>query len=82
MTIINQYSMIWSAVIIVGLAGFFLLRKGVTLRRLLIVLGTGAVFFGGWLTLRPDPASTNNLNDFQAELGNGVTILLELQSPF
>jgi hypothetical protein len=82
MLFINQYSMVWSGAIIIGLASFLLLRKGITPWRIMSVLGIGVLFFGGWLALRPDPASTDNLDQFQSELGSGQTVLLELQSPY
>jgi hypothetical protein len=82
MGLINQYSIVWSSLIIIGLAAFLLLRKGLTPWRVMTVIGIGVVILGGWLAVRPDPASTDDLNQFQAELGYGQAVLLELQSPY
>jgi hypothetical protein len=82
MTFINQYSIVWSGVILFGLVAFLLLRKGYTTQRILIILGLGAILITGWLIIRPDPPSTNDFDAFQSEIGNGQTVLLELQSPF
>jgi hypothetical protein len=82
MQFINQYSMLWTSVILLGVISFVLLRKGVTLERGLIILGAAVLFFGIWLGLRPDQATTVDLGDFQSELGNGQSVLLELQSPY
>jgi hypothetical protein len=82
MTFINQYSMLWSSLLILGLVGFFLLRKGITLQRGLIVLGVGILLLAGWAVLRADPATTDDLDQFQTQLGSGQNVLLELQSPY
>lgn len=82
MTFINQYSIVWSSLILVGLVAFILLRRGFTTSRVIIVLGLGLAFIGGWFIIRPDAASTDDLVEFQSELGNGQTVLLELQSPY
>ena len=82
MQFINQYSMLWTSVILLGLVSFFVLRKGITLQRGLTVLGIAVLLVASYFGLRPDQATTNDLGDFQAELGGGQSVLLELQSPF
>jgi hypothetical protein len=82
MQIINQYSMLWSGLLILGLLGFFILRKGFTIYRVLTLLVVGIALVLGWLVLRPDQASTNELTQLKAEVGQGQAVLLELQSPY
>ena len=82
MQIINQYSMLWGGILILALVGFLILRKEAKLVNIAILIGLGAVLAGGWLVLRPDQASMNEMNQFQVELGDGQPVLLELQSPF
>jgi hypothetical protein len=82
MVFINQYSILWSSLLVLILVSFFLLRKGITLQRGLIILGIAVLLLGGWLGIRPDPASTADQDQFHGELGNGQSVLLELQSPF
>ena len=82
MQIVNQYSMLWSGVIIMGAAAFFILRKGYTLKKGLGLLAIAALLLTGWLFLRPQQASTVGMTQFQAELNGGLPVLLELQSPF
>ena len=82
MTFINQYSMLWSSLIILGLAAFFLLRKQVSLARILALGGVAGLLLASWFLLRADPATTTDLADFQAEIGAGEAVLLELQSPY
>ena len=82
MEIINQYSMLWSGVIILAVGVFFILRKGYKPKDGLKMLGLAAVLLGVWLFLRPQQASTNEYVQFQAELGQGQDVLLEMQSPY
>ncbi len=82
MEIINNYSMIWSGVLLLGLAAFLIFRKGIQLQKGLLLIGIGAVLLGGWIVLRPERASTTELAQFKAELGQERSVLLELQSPY
>jgi hypothetical protein len=82
MDIINHYSMLWSALIILALAAFILLRRGFKAKNGLILLILAVVLLAGWFVLRPQRASADELTVFQAELGQGQNVLLELQSPY
>jgi membrane protein implicated in regulation of membrane protease activity len=82
MEIINNYSMIWSGVIILVLAAYFLFRRGIKLQKGLVLIVIAAVLVGGWLVLRPQQASTTEMVQFEAEFGQGRFVLLELQSPY
>ncbi len=82
MELINHYSMILSAIFVVGMTAYFLLRDGYKSADGMILLVVMAVMIGGWLLLRPKPGSDDGLAQFQAELGQGRAVLLEMQSPF
>ena len=82
MTFINQYSMLWSAVLIFGLTAFFLLRRGFDTKAGVKLLGVGALLLVGWLVSRPQQANTVEYNQFQTGLESDKAVLLELQSPF
>lgn len=82
MAIVNHYSMLWGAVFILGLAAFFLLRKGYKPESGLKLILIAVVLLLGWFLLRPPGASTTELAQFQAEFGQGQSVLLELQSPY
>ena len=82
MEIINQYSMLWGGVIILGLTAFFLLRKGFKRKDGIKLLLLAIALLSVWLILRPQQASTNEMADFQAQLGQGQAVLLEMQSPY
>lgn len=82
MVIINQYSMLWSAIIILGLVVFFVLRRGFKRSDSILLFFIVAALLAGWLVLRPKQATTAEYAHFQSELGQGQAVLLELQSPF
>ena len=82
MEIINQYSMLWSGVFVLVLAAFFLVRRMGAAKGGLIVLLVAGVLVAGWFVLRPDQSNTNDLVQFESELGTGRNVLLELQSPY
>jgi Flp pilus assembly protein TadB len=82
MTFINQYSILWSSLIVLGLAAYLVLRRGFSLQRSLVVIVIGGLLLASWFFIRPQQANTTDLGQFQAELGSGQAVLLELQSPY
>ena len=82
MTFINHYSMLWGGILILGLVAWRMLRKCFKPKDGLILFGLGAGLLVIWLALRPQPAVNLELAQFQAELGSGKAVLLELQSPY
>ena len=82
MELINQYSMLWSSVLVLVVAAYFVLRKGSKSGGGIKLLVLAVVLFGGWLILRPQQATTSEFAQFQSELGQDKAVLLELQSPF
>ena len=82
MGLINHYSLLWGGLIVLGLVAIVLWRKGFQRKDGLKLLVLVVVLFVAWLLLRPAPASTTELTQFQAELGQGQAVLLELQSPY
>ena len=82
MQIFNQYSMLWGGIFILGLAAFVLLHKGIKLKDGITLFVLAIALFGIWLFLRPEQASTNELGDFQSQIGQGQAVLVEMQSPY
>ncbi len=82
MVIVNNYSMLWGGILILGLAVFFLLRKGSRSKNGLKLILIAAALFVSWLVLRPDQATISEITQFKGELGQGQAVLLELQSPY
>lgn len=82
MQIINQYSFA-----IFGLAGLLLLAlllaRGGRGRGRLVVLALAAVALaGGWLMVRPTATPGAGVAQVRSQIGAGVPVLLELQSPY
>ena len=82
MEIINHYSMLWIGIIILGLAAFVLLRKGIKSKDVIKLAVLAVVLLIAWLLLRPQQASTTEIAQFQAQLDQGLSVLLEMQSPY
>ena len=82
MEIINNYSMLWIGIIILGLAAFLLLRKGFKSKDGIKLAVLAVALLIVWLLLRPQQASTTELAQFQEQLGGGLAVLLEMQSPY
>jgi hypothetical protein len=82
MEIINNYSMFIFGLSILGLAAFFSFRRGFNPKNGILLLVIAALLLTGWFVLRPEQATATKLADFQAELSQGQTVLLELQSPY
>ena len=82
MEIINHYSMLWIGIIILGLVAFVLLRKGFKSKDVIKLAVLAVVLLIAWLLLRPQQASTTEIAQFQAQLDQGLPVLLEMQSPY
>jgi thiol-disulfide isomerase/thioredoxin len=81
--LINQYSAIWFAVLLVGIIGYFLLRKQPRWREFLALGVLIISLLLVWNALRP--RQTPLMSDEQkisAEIGQGQPVLLEFQSPY
>ena len=82
MVTINLYSMVWGGLIILGMAVFFILRRGFKPRDGIKLIALTLALLVAWVLLRPQQASTTELAQFQAQLGQGQAMLLEMQSPY
>ncbi len=80
MWIINQYSFV-----IFGLAGVLLLALllGRTNRkRLALIALAGVALIALWLAVRPSATPAAEVAQVRGQIGQGVPVLLELQSPY
>jgi hypothetical protein len=82
MEIVNQYSMLLSGLVILGLAVFVFLRRGFKLRDGMMLLALAVGLFAVWMVIRPEQASTNELAEFRSQIGWGQAVLIEMQSPY
>jgi hypothetical protein len=82
MQLINQYSMLWGGVLILGFTVFMFFRKGFKARDGIILLVLTIAIFAIWMVIRPDQANTSELAEFQSQIGQGQAVLVEMQSPY
>jgi len=82
MEIVNQYSMLWGGVFILGFAVFMLMHKGFKPRDGIILLVLTGALFAAWMFIRPEQANTDKLSDFRSQIGQGQAVLVEMQSPY
>jgi 4-hydroxybenzoate polyprenyltransferase len=83
MQIINQYSAVWIAAVLVVVVGFILLRRKPKWPQFLVfsVLLLGLV--SAWIILHPrQTASVDTTAQVQSSIGQGTPVLLEFQSPY
>jgi hypothetical protein len=79
---LNLYSALLLILIILLLAGRYLLRRGVSRGRLLVfgLIAVGVV--GGWFALRPVQTPHQASAELRSQIGAGTPVLLEFQSPY
>jgi len=83
MKLVNQYSAVWIAVFLVAVVGVILLRRSPKWPQFLVfgllVLGLVAA----WVFLHPrQSAQVMDAARVQASIGQGIPVLIELQSPY
>jgi hypothetical protein len=82
MTWINHNSaLLLGAAILAGVA-FYLLRDGIKARDLLLLTGLAAALLLLWLAVRPRQTSLEQGKTLLSQIGAGVPVLLEIQSPY
>jgi hypothetical protein len=72
--------MVLGGMFILGLAAYVLLHKGIKLKNGIWLFAVFVALFVSWLFLRPEQASTNELAEFQLQIGQGQAVLVEMQS--
>jgi hypothetical protein len=83
MQIINQYSAIWAAIVLLAVAGFVLLRRKPSWTKGLVLAGLALGVVLAWALLHPRQTVSNlDPTQLQASIGKGTPVLLEFQSPF
>lgn len=79
---LGAYSLILLALLMLALTGVLLFRKGIRPAEAaafaLVLIG----LIAAWLVLRPRATPAANLNEITAQIGAGMPVLLEFQSPY
>jgi hypothetical protein len=83
MQVFNQYSVVWIGALLVIIMGYFLLRRKLKWFQVLafgiLLLGLGSM----WVLLHPRQTDRiNSAAQVEASIGQGIPVLLELQSPY
>jgi thioredoxin 1 len=80
---VNQYSYVLSAVFLWLLLALLLLRRRAGRRRGAFILGAVALFMlGFWLVVHPVQSGSPDPAAVRSQIGAGMPVLLEFQSPF
>ena len=79
---INLYSSVLVGLVVLALAGRFLLRHGVSVESVLALVLLAAGLFAAWWATRPSQTQHKGLAQLRSQIGAGKYVLLELQSPY
>jgi len=79
---INLYSAPLLIVIVILFAGFVLLRRGVSRVRVAALVLLALALVAGWWFVRPVQTPHADLDSLRGQIGVGMPVLLEFQSPY
>ncbi len=80
--ILNQYSFVLLAVLILALAAYTRLRRGFRRFDWLLLIGLAGLIFAAWWVMHPTATRVQNADTVRAKIGAGTPVLLEFQSPY
>lgn len=78
--ILNHNSFAIFGLVVFVAAAVILLRRGREPRQLLILGGIGAALLLVYFGIRPAEATSGEVSEIQAQIGDGTPVLLEFQS--
>jgi len=82
MQIINHNSLLILALAILAAVAYLLLRHGFERRNFLILAGLLAGMIVVWMIIRPRATPATNPMELYNQIGAGVPVLVEFQSPY
>ncbi len=82
MKFINQHSFFIFTGLLLLTAAFIILRTGITIPRLMLILGLILVMAMLYLVLNPGSSSSREVGQIQSRIGSGTPVLLEFQSQY
>ena len=82
MRILNQFSFLAAAVFLIGLLAVLANRARAKQAAYLALALVAVAILVAWYFLRPTPSVLANTTEIQAQIGSGVPVLLEFQSPY
>lgn len=82
-SIINQYSLFISTLVILVVVAVFLFRKGIRLPEFIAFLVILAGVVLAWMVIRPTQTPLSGAaTEVESRIGAGKPVLLEFQSPY
>lgn len=82
MKFINQHSFfVFTGLFFLAVA-VLVLRTGITIPRLLLILGLLLIMAMLYLVLNPGGSSSREISQIQSRIGSGTPVLLEFQSQY
>ena len=82
MRIFNQYSFLVAAVFLIGLLAVLANRARAKQGAFLALALVAVSILIAWYFLRPTPSVLADAAEIQAQIGSGIPVLLEFQSPY
>ena len=82
MQIINQYSLIIFGLVGLIAVALVLLRSGKGRGRMAVLAVIALALLAGWAAVRPTATPAAAVSQVRAQIGQGLPVLLELQSPY
>lgn len=79
---LNLYSLLLAGLLVLIVAGRYLLRGGVRRGRLAALVLVAVVLLAGWWLLRPVQTPHEDASALTSQIGAGTPVLLEFQSPY
>jgi hypothetical protein len=82
MQIINQYSLIIFGLVVLIAVALVLMRSGKGRGRIAVLAVIALALLAGWVAVRPTATPAAAVSQVRAQIGQGLPVLLELQSPY
>jgi len=82
MQIINQYSLVIFGLVGLSAVALVLARYGKGRGRMALLAVVAVALLAGWLAFRPTATPAAAVSQVRAQIGQGLPVLLELQSPY
>jgi drug/metabolite transporter (DMT)-like permease len=82
MRVLNQYSFALIGVVIFIVAVAVILRRFDNPWRILLILIVAGVLVISWFSFRPQPGTKASRADILNQIGQGIPVLLEVQSQY
>lgn len=82
MPLVNHYSFALICFVIFIVVALTVLRRGFQVRNLIFIGLTAISLLAAWFALRPQAGMKASQNEITSLIGQGIPVLLEIQSPY